>query len=122
MMKEMFTSRTFSILQLQMFAYHVCNTINRIPFALHKVGLDNLDPAIICPNRLLLGHANRRALAAPVRARNLNEHVQLFDNVEKVFNQTWNQECINQFINGGQGKKEKCTPVSVGDIVVFASA
>ena len=61
-MKEMFTGRTFSILQLQTFAYHVCNTINGIPFALHKAGLDNLDPAIICPNRFLLGHANRRDL------------------------------------------------------------
>ena len=42
MLGEMFTGRTFSILQLQTFVYFVCNTINGIPFALHKAGVGNL--------------------------------------------------------------------------------
>ena len=75
MLEERFTGRIFSTLQLQTFVYFVCNTINGIPFALHKAGVGNLDPIIICPNRLLLGHANRRALATRVRAGNLSEHI-----------------------------------------------
>ena len=106
---------------MQTFAYYVCNVINGIPFALDKAAApDNLDAAIICPNRLLLGHANRRALAAPVRAGNLDEHVELVDKVEQAFHRTWTQVRISQFVNGRRAEKEKDTPINVGDIVIFA--
>ena len=119
MMRDIFDHRTFSVLQLQTFVYHICNTINGIPFVLNKAGPDNLDSAIICPNRLLLGHSNRPVLVTPVRARNLNEHMQLVKEVEEALHQTWTQERIHQFVNGGRGEEEKRTPVNVGDIVVF---
>ena len=121
MMNEVFRHRSYSVLQLQTFAYYVCNVINGIPFALDKAAApDNLDAAIICPNRLLLGHANRRALAAPVRAGNLDEHVELVDKVEQAFHRTWTQVRISQFVNGRRAEKEKDTPINVGDIVIFA--
>ena len=119
MLGEMFTGRTFSILQLQTFVYFVCNTINGIPFALHKASVSNLDPAIICPNQLLLGHANRRALAAPVRAGNLNEHVQFIDEMEKAFHQTWSKTRLDLFVNDRRAEDKIVTPVNKGDIVIF---
>ena len=121
MMGEIFRFRTYSVLQLQTFAYYVCNIINGIPFALDKAAApDNLDAAIICPNRLLLGHANRRALAAPVRAGNLEEHVELVKHVEEAFHKTWTQVRISQFVNGRRAEEEKDMPINVGDIVIFA--
>ena len=87
------------------FVYHFCNTVNGIPFALHKAGPGNLDPAIICPNRLLLGHANKHVLVAPVRAGNLNEHMQLVSEVDMAFHQTWTQERIQLFVHGRPGRR-----------------
>ena len=54
MMKEIFGERTHSVLQLQTFAYYICNVINGIPFAISKAGPENLETAIISPNKLLL--------------------------------------------------------------------
>ena len=119
MLGEMFTGRTLSTFQLQTFVYFVCNTINGIPFALHKAGVGNLDPIIICPYRLLLGHANRRALVAPVRAGKLNEHVQFIDDMVKAFHQTWSKTRLDLFVNNRQAKDKIVTPVSKGDIVIF---
>ena len=118
MLGEMFTGRTFSILQLQTFFYFMCNTINRIPFALHKAGVGNLDLIITCPNRLLLGQANRRMLVAPVRARNLSEHVQFIDDMEKAFHQTWSKTRLNMFVNDRRAEDKIVTPVNKGDIVI----
>merc|ERR1712049_57992 len=120
MMNEVFRHRSYSVLQLQTFAYYVCNVVNGIPFALDKAAApDNLDAAIICPNRLLLGHANRRALAAPVRAGNLNEHVQFIDEMEKAFHQTWSKTRLDLFVNDKRAEDKIVTPVNKGDIVIF---
>ena len=69
-------------------------------------------------NGLLLGHANRRSLVAPVRAGNLNEHVQFIDYMEKAFHQTWSKTCLNLF-NDRRAEDKIVTPVSEGDIVIF---
>ena len=119
MMKEIFGERTHSVLQLQTFAYYICNVINGIPFAISKAGPENLETAIISPNKLLLGHNNRRALAAPVKAGNLEEHVNQVKEVEEAFFKSWNVERIRQFVNDGRGEKEKIIDVSIGDIVVY---
>ena len=52
-------------------------------------GSDNLDPSVIWPNRLLLGHAKRHTLITPVKARNTKEHIQMVEEMEMAFQSTW---------------------------------
>ena len=117
--------KTFKGLKLDILTWEtalawICNELNNMPIALgsRTNHLDQLD--VITPSRLLLGRANRRAMAGYPKLDCPSRIMAQLDEVYETWWKVWRKERIADFIpQPPKWKGNSDQALQVGDVVVF---
>jgi hypothetical protein len=97
----------------------VSNQLNNLPFCLGRdySDLGNLD--LIIPNRLIMGRANKRALAGPCTVDNPSKMLQAMSEIHDAWWKAWADHTLTDFVSSPPKWYRSSPNIKIGDIIIF---